>query len=103
MSSKIQWLGHEFNVYNANNTNWNDVAGVYIFCAITPQNAWLPIYVGQASSFRSRLPTHERWQEARALGANHIHAKVVPRQDDRDSLERQLIQAFQPRLNTQLK
>lgn len=103
MATTATWSGQQFSVYEAANTNWNDKAGIYIFASITPQNQWKALYIGQADSFKSRLANHERWAEAQRLGAAHVHAIVVPLQANRDSLERQLIQAFQPPLNTLLK
>ena len=54
-------------------------------------------------SLAERLPTHEKWSAAVRLGATHVHAIVVPLATTRDLIERQLIQAFQPLLNRQLK
>ncbi len=83
-----------------NNNNWNDVPGLYIF---TYQNGanWFPLYVGQAESFQSRLPNHERLDEAVQNGATHIHALVVHDQAQRDQWEQMLIQHLHPPMNTQ--
>ncbi len=83
--------------------NWNAVAGLYIFAGTNSEGQWFPLYVGQAGSLAERIPTHERWQEAVQLGATHVHAKVVSLKATRDSLEDQLIQAYQPVLNVQGK
>jgi hypothetical protein len=82
-------------------TNWNQAAGVYIFAYPTDQTSWRALYVGQADDFSSRLPSHERWNEAVRLGATHIHALVVPLAANRDRLEKMLIQNLQPRMNVQ--
>ena len=102
MSDTVKWLSYEFTVYTPN-TTWNDVAGVYIFCGVNAQNQWVALYVGQADSFRNRIPSHEQWIPAVRLGATHVHAQVVPQATTRDAVERELIQVYQPRLNTQLK
>jgi excinuclease UvrABC nuclease subunit len=102
MSNKVTWLTHEFSIHQ-HGENWSAVAGLYIFAGKNQAGQWSPLYIGQAGSLAERLPTHERWQEAAKLGATHVHAKVVSLQATRDSLEKQLIQAFQPRLNTQLR
>lgn len=102
MISNITWLGHEFRTYPLD-TTWNDVAGVYIFCGINAHGYWVPIYVGQTDSFKSRFSSHEKWEQAVRLGATHIHAKAVPHQHLRDALEVELIQKLQPKLNEQLK
>lgn len=102
MSDKVTWLDHEFSVHQ-HGENWNAVAGLYIFSGLNSERLWVPYYIGQAESFDTRLPTHERWQEAARLGATHVHAMVVPLQANRDSIEKALIQAYQPPLNVQLK
>jgi len=102
MADTCKWDGYEFGIYGQN-TDWNAVGGIYIFTGLNQANQWVPLYIGQASSLAERLATHERLLEARSLGATHIHARVVATQSDRDSLERHLIQKFQPRLNSQLK
>jgi excinuclease UvrABC nuclease subunit len=103
MADTVTWLTHEFVVYAQACTTWHDVAGVYIFCGLTPQRQWRAYYIGQADSFQSRLPGHERWDEAARLGATHVHARVVPQAASRDTVERELIQAYQPPLNVQLR
>lgn len=102
MSNKVQWLTHEFGVYEPGAT-WNDVSGVYIFSGTNAQNQWVALYIGQAASFRDRLSSHEQWDPAVRLGASHIHARVISTAAERDAVERALIQACQPRLNSQLK
>jgi excinuclease UvrABC nuclease subunit len=98
----VTWIGIEFTVFPPS-ARWNAVAGLYIFAGLNSQAQWVALYVGQTDSLVARLPTHERWLEAARLGATHIHAKVVQRQEERDRLERYLIQTLQPRLNVQLK
>jgi len=102
MSDKINWLSYEFTAYQ-HATQWNNVAGIYIFAGLNRENRWVPLYIGQTDSFQDRIPSHEQWDKARSLGATHVHAKAVPLQADRDTAEKQLIQSFQPRLNVQLR
>ncbi|MFA6051952.1 MAG: GIY-YIG nuclease family protein [Methylobacter sp.] len=103
MNDKISWLNHEFSICH-HDANWSNTAGIYIFCGIDQQkNLWIPLYIGQTENFRNRLPLHEQWNHARKLGATHVHAKAVSQQSQRDILEKQLIQLFQPKLNIQLK
>lgn len=103
MNEKTTWLSHEFTIHEPGAT-WSHVGAVYLFCGVNQQkNQWIPLYVGQAEDLADRLSTHKRWPEAVRLGATHVHARAVPQQSQRDSLEKQLIQAFQPRLNIQLK
>ncbi|MFZ2541367.1 MAG: GIY-YIG nuclease family protein [Gallionella sp.] len=102
MSIVVKWLSHEFKVHE-HGANWNDVPGVYIFAGLNHLNLWKPLYIGQAASFQNRIPSHEQWLPARKHGATHVHAIAINNQTQRDEIEMQLIKAFQPPLNTQLK
>ena len=95
------WDGTEFSIHE--NPKWNNVAGVYIFAGKNEEGLWVALYIGQASSLAERLANHEQWQEAQRLGATHVHAKSVSDDWERERLERDLIQSFQPRLNVQLR
>jgi len=99
---QIKWLTYGFEVYDPETTTWNDVAGIYIFAGLTPKG-WRPFYIGQAESFKDRIPNHENWPAAVRLGATHVHARVVPLAANRDTIEEELIEAYQPALNVQLK
>lgn len=99
---KCNWSNYEFDIHQ-HSANWNDVAGIYIFAGRNLQNQWVPLYIGQASSLRNRLPNHERWMDAVRKGATHVHAKAVHAQQDRDNLEGLLIRTYQPTLNELLK
>lgn len=102
MADTVTWLTYEFHSY-APNSPWNDVAGVYIFCGVNAQNQWVPLYVGQAESIRDRFSSHEKWNPAVLRGASRVHVRVIPQAAARDVVERALIKAYQPPLNTQLK
>jgi hypothetical protein len=99
------WLSkYQFWVYDpAAATTWYDVAGIYIFAGLTPQGYWRAYYIGQARSFRDRIPNHENWLAAVRMGATHVHAMVVPLAANRDTIEAELIAACQPAMNVQLK
>ena len=90
----------EFTIYDSN-ANWNNVAGLYIFAYRVGQTDWYALYVGQAVDFSSRMPSHERWDEAVRLGATHVHALVVPLVANRDKWEKMLIQTLHPPMNVQ--
>lgn len=94
------WSGYEFPMYDMYGS-WNDVGGVYIFAGLAPNGRWNAYYIGITDSFRARLPNHERWAEAVRLGATHVHALAVPLEATRQAIERQLIAAHGPPLNTQ--
>jgi hypothetical protein len=92
-----------FHIYSYTD-DWNDVGGIYLMCKFdTLQKLWIPIYIGQAGSFKDRIPNHEQWHPSVRLGAQKVLAVVEPSQSKRDALERMLIQRLNPPLNTQLK
>jgi hypothetical protein len=99
MNQTVTWLNYAFGVY-LKNTNWSTASGIYIFCGLNPQGMWRPYYIGQADQFISRLPNHERWDEAVRLGATHVHAMAVSLAAMRQNVEQQLIAAYQPTLNS---
>ena len=91
------WAGYTFGVFHRN-SQWNDVPGVYVFS----QQAgfgWYAHYVGQATSFRDRFSSHEKWDAAVVRGMTHVHAIVLPNQSDRDMVEQRLISVLQPPMN----
>jgi len=89
----------EFTIYSSNK-DWTNASGLYIFSYLKGNN-WYAVYVGQTDDFSSRLPNHDRLDEAVRKGATHIHAVVVPLQSNRNKWEKMLIQHLQPPLNTQ--
>jgi len=102
-NNTVVWLSWQFEYWRPD-APWADVAGVYIFAGLNERRQWVPLYIGQAISFRDRpLANHEVWAAAARLGATHIHVRVVSRQAERDEVEARLIRYYQPRLNTQLK
>ena len=106
IGGKVSWLGHEFSVYQRD-ADWYEVAGLYILAGRLTDNQgkslWHPFYVGQCQSFAGYIPTHRKWSEAERLGATHVHARVEHGVLARQHLEAELIQAYQPRLNVQLR
>lgn len=100
--NKVSWLSYQFDVYAAN-TSWNDVAGIYVFTGLNADGRWKAFYIGQTTSFRDRLPSHENWSAAVRLGATHVHARVVQQAAMRDRIEAELVAAYQPVLNVQLR
>lgn len=77
---------------------WNPVAGLYVFvrwpgCAL--------VYLGETASFAARLPGHEVWPLARRHGAREVYAMAFAgTTGERRRLERALIGAYTPPLNT---
>ena len=78
---------------------WNPVGGLYAFVRWP---GWAILYIGETGSFASRLPGHEVWPAARRAGAREIYAMpFAGAADERRRLERALIGAYRPLLNTQ--
>jgi len=92
----------EFTIFRLN-VQWNAIGGLYIFTYPLENGHWFPLYVGQTDDFSTRIPSHERLEDAVQHGATNIHAVVVQTQQDRDRWERMLIQYLQPPMNNQLR
>ena len=89
-----------FTIYDYDATKWKTVGGLYIFARVAG-DGWDPLYVGKTENFCLGLTSHERWEEARRLGATHVHALVVPLEADRGRLEAALIGLLRPPMNVQ--
>ncbi len=87
-----------FTVFDYDATEWKTVGGLYIFARVAG-DGWDPLYVGKTENFRARMPSHERWDEARRLGATQVHALVVPLEANRARLEAALIALLKPPMN----
>ena len=75
--------------------------GNYMFVKRLPNGNWLPVYIGQADDLKARIPTHERWADARRAGATHVMAHTKPAGEQaRLDEERDLIAYWSPQLNT---
>ncbi len=90
-----------FTIYDHDATEWKTVGGLYIFARVAG-DGWDPLYVGKTENFRASIPSHERWPEARRLGATHVHALVVPLEANRRRLEAVLIAQLKPAMNERL-
>ena len=83
---------------------FNAVAGNYAFVKRLPSGNFLPLYFGETSNFGSRMPSHEVWKAAVAMGATHAMAhtrqggEVIRRTEERD-----LIEEWNPHLNAQYR
>ena len=100
----VTWYRRLFKVFDPSRTRWKDAPGVYIFAGRTPDGLrWSAKYVGRTLSFRNRLgpriTADERWSEAIQKGATHVHARIVHTEHERRTLEKELIDTFNPPLN----
>ena len=103
-SETALWRGYsgktyEYVVYGLN-TTWNDIPGNYIFVRLV-NGRWRPLYIGQTSSFQSRITTsHEKWPCAVEHGITHIHARTNDYGEEaRLSEECDLINHYDPPCN----
>lgn len=98
----VEWMGHSFIVYDLHNTTWNPTGGVYVFARLVTGLKGVPewdvLYVGQTSSFQSRIPNHEVLPAALHTGATHVLALSLEKAP-RVALEKRLIEYLHPQLN----
>jgi len=105
-NTTVTWTGrtgqrYVYEVLNMN-TNWNKVAGNYIFASRNGAS-WHAIYIGQTNNFAERLPGHEALGCATRNGATHIHAHVNGNEAARIQEEQDLIEGHNPTCNKLLK
>ena len=94
---------YTYNAYK-HPTTWNDVPANYMFASPRVGGKWTVYYIGQCDSCQCRLAAHERWEEARKLGATHILAHTNRGGEEaRKREERDLILSHDPPLNVQHK
>ena len=77
------------------------VAGNYAFVKQLPNGNFVPLYFGIADDLSNRIPNHERWSDAVRAGATHVMTHTTPSgASARESEEKDLIQRWNPPLNT---
>ncbi len=92
---------YNFDVHDPGDTLSHE-GGVYIFAGRS-EGKWKAYYVGKADSLSSVTTGHEKWSDARAAGATHVHARLTPQPGHRAHIECELIREFSPPLNQQCK
>lgn len=76
------------------------VAGNYAFVKQLPNGNFVPLYFGEASDLRARIPSHDRWSDAKRAGVTHVMAHMTPGGEAAQlAEERDLIQQWNPPLN----
>jgi hypothetical protein len=82
--------------------NWSDAGGIYVFSKfVAATGGWDAFYIGKCESFKTRIPGHERWQEAVRTGAENVLACPIEQAGLREAVEAAMIQQFDPPLNKQ--
>lgn len=73
---------------------------VYAFARPGPGGrGWRPLYLSRTANLAQRLNRHERWEEARLLGATHVLAWFHPERAMREAAEAELHETLRPILN----
>jgi hypothetical protein len=60
---------------------------------------WVILFLSRTANLQGRLKTHERWEEARLLGATHILVHEREERDVREYVEADLVGCLKPVLN----
>jgi hypothetical protein len=102
----IDWTGNSGTAYRywfvTDTSTLVAKGGNYAFVKRLPNANFLPLYFGQADNLWARIPNHERWDEAKRMGATHVMGHTTPAGETaRLSEERDLIQRWDPPLNVQ--
>lgn len=86
--------------YPALTAIWHDKPGNYLFCKWNGQT-WAIQHAGECTSFRTRMPSHERWPEAlRDYGVTQAFSHINEGGEGaRQTEERDIIQAYNPPMN----
>ena len=87
------------------NAPWNDVGGIYVFIRWDGRQLTV-VRVGKCVSFQKRPmpPAHPCWLEAfRDHGATHVLALAIHDEKTRAGAEQDLIAAYNPPMNVQLR
>jgi len=76
-------------------------AAVYAFVRpVIGAGAWAPVFLSRTANLAARMARHERWDEARRLGATHILIHQREERDVREFVEADLLATLKPVLNT---
>lgn len=74
-------------------------AALYVFARPGPNLSWRPLFLSRTANLARRLKGHERWEEARLLGATHVLALFEPDRTRRAEFEEDLLDVLRPALN----
>ena len=57
---------------------------------------WTPLFMSRTANLAIRMSNHERWEEARLLGATHVLLLSFPERSEREAAEIDLADALRP-------
>jgi hypothetical protein len=60
---------------------------------------WTPLFLSRTANLSLRMTSHERWDEARLLGATHVLLLSFPEREEREAAEIDLADALRPIMN----
>lgn len=60
---------------------------------------WTPVFMSRTASLSVRMAGHERWDEARRLGATHVMILAFQERSEREAAEHDLVAAMRPVMN----
>jgi hypothetical protein len=60
---------------------------------------WVIVFLSRTGNLAARLTSHERWEEARLLGATHVLVHQRDERDVREYVEADLLASLKPVLN----
>ncbi len=81
-------------------TEFAAAPGVYAFARPgAGGRSFAPLFLSRTANLAERLAGHERWEEARLLGATHVLVHQRQERDAREAVEADLLAALRPILN----
>lgn len=90
---------HRFTAHRPDET-FPEQAGVYAFARPSPDGrGFTPVFLSRTGNMALRFASHERWAEARLLGATHILVHQREERDVREFVEADLFEALRPIMN----
>lgn len=90
---------HRFSAHRPDET-FGAQPGVYAFARPSPDGrALVPLFLSRTGNLALRFASHERWAEARMLGATHILVHQREERDAREFVEADLFEALRPVMN----
>jgi hypothetical protein len=60
---------------------------------------WTVVFLSRTANLEARLRGHERWEEARRMGATHVLVHQREERDVREFVEADLLDALRPAMN----
>lgn len=61
--------------------------------------SWTPLFLSRTANLAIRMAGHERWEEAKLLGATHVLLLSFPEREEREAAEIDLAAALRPIMN----